>query len=374
MLLIQGAKVLAPHELGLMDVFIASGKICALDSQLVPNLPGVERVDGKSLWLTPGLVDGHAHIAGAGGEGGPASRTQEMTANDFFAAGVTSVVGCLGMDGYTRTVESVLMKARQMRAMGLSAYLYTGAYQVPPPTISGNVARDLAWFEEVIGVGEIAIADHRGSAPTMLDLVRLTHESRLGGMLGGKAGIVHFHMGDARDPFSLLEAMVAEGSCQHHHFFPTHVNRNAHICEQAKQYGKNGPMDVTASSWPYFPDLDIKPSRALNSFIAAGVPLANLCMSSDAGGSLPEFDERGDCVAVHQGKPDCLHRELLDLIHQEGWSLSDALRPVTENPARVLKLKTKGQIAVGKDADLLLLNEDLNIHSVYSTGIRRFPQ
>ena len=77
------------------------------------------------------------------------------------------------------------MKAKGLRADGVSAWMWTGAYQLPPPTLTGDVARDLALIEEVIGVGEVAIADHRSSSPSVRELIQLAKRTRVGRMLGG---------------------------------------------------------------------------------------------------------------------------------------------------------------------------------------------
>ncbi len=198
--LIRRANCYAPAPLGVRDVFCAGGSIVEVADDIDP--PGgldMQVIDGADQMVVPGLIDGHVHIAGAGGEGGPATRTPEMPLSWMIEAGITTVVGLLGTDGVTRSLDNLLMKAKGLRAEGVSAWIWTGSYQLPPPTLTGDVARDIAIIDEVVGVGEIAIADHRSSNPEALDLVRLAKEARLGGMLGGKCGLVHLHLGDAEE-------------------------------------------------------------------------------------------------------------------------------------------------------------------------------
>ena len=247
MILIRGAQVYAPEKLGVRDVLLAGGKMIAIRDRIEPpNGVAVELVAGEDLILAPGFIDGHVHFAGAGGEGGPATRTPELNLSAMTSAGVTTVVGCLGADGYTRTVENLLMKAKSLRQEGLSAWIYTGSYQVPPPTLTGDVARDLCYIEEVIGVGEVAVSDRRSSSPTTLELVKLAKQALVGGMLGGKAGIVHIHMGDEREPFEPIKACVRQGGLSFKHFYPTHINRNPHILSKRS----NTPKPVTWTSRP----------------------------------------------------------------------------------------------------------------------------
>lgn len=370
MILIKNANVYAPDYLGKKDILIAGGKIVAIENSIEPpKSVKCEVIDATGLKLTPGYIDAHVHIAGAGGEGGPATRTPEIQLSILIEAGVTTVIGCLGTDSITRNVESVLMKAKGLRSEGISAWIYTGAYQVPTPTITGDVGKDVALIEEVIGVGEIAISDHRSSCPSTDELIRITEHARVGGMLGGKAGVVNIHMGDAKNPFQPIHDAVAKSELKYKQFFPTHCNRNDYIFEDSKEYGKKGWVDLTTSSYPYFPQYEIKPSKALKILMESGVPIEHITFTSDACGSLPDFDpETGELRQLEMGLPNANHRELVDAVNQEGIPLEVALKALTSNPANVLKLKQKGKIGVGMDADLLLLDGDLKIKSMIAMG------
>lgn len=372
LILIKNAEIYAPEKLGCMDVLLAGTKIAAIAKEInLPESLPVKVIDATGLYLTPGLIDAHVHIAGAGGEGGPASRTPEMLLSDMISAGVTTVVGCLGTDGFTRTVESVLMKVKSLRAEGVSAWMYTGAYQVPTPSITGDYARDIALIEEVIGVGEVAISDHRSSVPSIEELTRITAHARVAGMIGGKAGIINIQMGDAREPFKPLYKVVEGSEMSLRQFLPTHINRNDYIFEDAKTYGLKGYLDITTSSYPYYPDEEIKPATALRLLLEAGVPAEHITFTSDACGSLPGFDPvTGELVKMETGQPSSNLREMRDAVKEEKVPLETALKVLTSNPARILKLKQKGKIEVGLDADLLLLDNDLKINAVFALGVQ----
>jgi beta-aspartyl-dipeptidase (metallo-type) len=369
MILFKRCQVYAPEFLGEKDVLVAGGKIVAVAAKIQPPTGcDSEVVDAGSLRMLPGLIDSHVHIAGAGGEGGPATRTPEMRLRDMLEGGITTVIGCLGTDGLTRSVESVLMKAKGLRQEGVSAWIYTGAYQVPPPSILGDVGKDIAMIEEIIGVGEIAIADHRSSSPSLDELIRLAKLARVGGMIGGKAGIVNIHLGDAPEPFAMLYAAVNKSELQFSQFLPTHCNRNRTVLEAAKLYGQKGYVDLTASSYPYYPDEEIKVSRCLKELLDAGVPLEHITFSSDGCGSLPTFDEKGNLLKLASGKPKAIFTELIDAVRQEKLPLEKALPAVTANVARILKLSGKGGIGIGMDADLLLLDEKDGIRHLLANG------
>jgi beta-aspartyl-dipeptidase (metallo-type) len=368
--LFKNANTYMPKYIGKKDILVGGKTILAIHDEIEPpHHVECEIVDCSGLNLVPGLIDSHVHITGGGGEGGPASRMPELEISMMIDGGVTTVIGCLGTDGITRSVESVLMKVKSIRAKGMSAWMYTGAYQVPPPTITGDIMRDITLIEEVIGVGEIAISDHRSSVPTIAELSKLTGHARVAGMIGGKAGILNMHMGDARDPFKPLHEVVANSEMGYRQFIPTHCNRNDYIFEDAKEYGKKGYVDITTSSYPYYMDEEIKPSKALRQLLDSGVPIAHITFTSDACGSLPGFDPvTGKLIKIEMGLPDSVLREIKESVTDENIPLEIALQVATSNPADILKLPGKGYIKEGYDADILVMDAGFSIKHLMANG------
>ncbi len=369
--LFKNANTYSPVFIGKKDILTGGKTILAIqDSIEIPENLQVKTIDCTGLNLVPGLIDSHVHITGGGGEGGPASRMPELEISMMIDGGVTTVVGCLGTDGITRTVDSVLMKVKSIKAKGMSAWMYTGAYQVPPPSITGDIARDIALIDEVIGVGEVAISDHRSSVPSFSELAKLTAHARVAGMIGGKAGILNMHMGDAKNPFQPLHDIVANTEMGYRQFVPTHCNRNDYIFEDAKEYGKKGYVDITTSSYPYYADEEIKPSKALKMLLESGVPLKHITFTSDACGSLPGFDpETGKLIKIEMGLPDSILREIKEAVLEDEIPLEQALHVATANPADILKLTYKGYIKEGFDADILILDPAFNIAFLMANGV-----
>jgi beta-aspartyl-dipeptidase (metallo-type) len=371
MILLKNIEVYQPEYLGKMDILVAGEKIVCMGKDIDFALPRPHELtilDGTGKCVIPGLIDAHAHIAGAGGEGGPSTRTPELQLSGMLDGGITTIVGCLGTDGFTRSLEGVLMKVKSLKAEGVSAFMYTGSYQVPTPTLLGDVGRDIALIEEVIGIGEIALSDHRSSCPTTTELIRLVEHARVGGMLGGKAGIANIHMGDARDPYKPIYEAVENSELKITQFFPTHCNRNPYIFEDAKTYGKSGYVDITASSYPYDPENETKPSKAIVELLKAGVPLGHITMTSDGNGSLPNFDMNGNLVSIDMGLPKSIFDEMIETVLVEKLPLEKAVSVVTSNVAAILKLKQKGVIATGKDADLVVLDKEYRISDLIARG------
>ncbi|MBN1880280.1 beta-aspartyl-peptidase [bacterium] len=368
--LFRHCHVFAPDDIGLNDILTAGDRIISIAGEIDPGpIQDMEIIDCSGLKLVPGLIDGHAHIAGAGGEGGPATRTPEMQLTDFLKNGITTVIGMLGTDGLARHPDSVLMKARSFKEEGLSAYILTGSYQIPPVSITGDIGRDIVLIPEVMGAGEIAVSDHRDSAPQWQELARLAKSVRVAGMLAGKNGVVCLHLGDAPNTFNIILDAIEKGNCPFKHFLPTHCNRSADVFGRAVEYAlKGGFLDLTTSAYPFFPDEEIKPSEAAGMLLAKGVPLDRICMSTDAGGSLPDFDSDGKLRSLTTGNPNTLFNELRDMVQEAGIPLETALRFAGKNVADLFGLGAKGRITGGADADLLFIDETFSIRHVLARG------
>ncbi|MGL6418593.1 beta-aspartyl-peptidase [Aeromonas allosaccharophila] len=356
--LIEGAEIFSPTHLGQQDLLVADGRIAWMGKGLtVPANWPLNRVDGRGSYLVPGLVDPLAHITGGGGEGGFAFRTPELAASEALKAGVTTLVAALGTDSLTRTPTQVLGKVREFRAAGVSAFMYTGSYHLPVKTLTGTVESDIILLPEVLGVGEVAISDHRSSAPTYHELARLASEARVAGLLAGKSGVSFFHIGDGKGALAPLRALRDETDIPLRQLYPTHCNRNPWLFAEAIEWGKAGGwVDLTTSSFPdLLEDGERLAADGLAELLAAGVPAERITFSSDANASLPRFDDEGRLIEMRCGQIASLWQQCMRAT-QLGVSLERALAAVTLNPAQALGLGSKGRIGVGQDADLLLVH------------------
>lgn len=377
MYLIKGAHIYAPEDMGVKDVLIGGGKILKIAEELpVEAAYDVEVIDGRERILIPGLIDAHVHILGGGGEGGPKTRTPEIMLSDIITGGVTTLVGCLGTDGCTRTMSNLIAKAQGLEDEGITTYIYTGSYQVPVRTLTGNIMDDLILLEKVVGTGEIAISDHRSSQPTQEEFSKIVADTRVGGILSGKAGIVNIHMGDGKEKLAYLRHVLSDTQIPASNMLPTHINRNDDLMEDGIDYAKNsgGYIDLTTSLDPSVPGgHGVKASTGLKMALDAGVPVTQITFSSDGQGSLPVFDADGVFVGLGVGKVTSLYQEMRDAVLKDGVALEDALRPVTSNPADRLKLTAKGRILENSDADLVLVKQKtLEIHTVMAKGKKMF--
>lgn len=367
--LVLNACVYAPEPLGTRHLLVGGERVLWLGAQL-PALPSglVDRTtDLEGRRVVPGLIDAHVHVTGGGGEAGFSSRVPPQPLSIFTRGGVTSVVGLLGTDDLVRTPEGLLATVRGLVEEGLSAWCYTGGYHVPPPTITGSVRGDLVHIDRMIGVGELAISDHRSSQPTYDELVRIASDAHVAGLMTGKAGVVHLHLGDGPRGLELLRRALDETELPPRVWFPTHANRNRRLFEEALELaGRGVPIDVTA--FPVAEGDDAwSAADALERYWAAGLPPERITVSSDAGGCLPVFDADGRVAAMDVGRPRALGETIRALV-AAGHPLEKVLPPFTSNVAATLRLPGKGRIAVGADADLVALDDEGRIADVMARG------
>ncbi|GAE25858.1 isoaspartyl dipeptidase [Halalkalibacter wakoensis JCM 9140] len=372
LMLIKKGEVYTPSFIGKKDLLIAGGKIIAIEDQIDLNSLSidVQVIDGEGFLVMPGFVDGHVHIIGGGGEGGFKTRTPELMISQATIAGVTTMVGVIGTDGTSRTMPDLIAKAKGLTEEGITCYVHIGSYQVPIQPLTDSLQSDLLLIDQIIGIGEVAISDHRSSQPTVEEISRLAAYARVGGMLSGKGGIVNVHVGDSKQTLSILNEVIDSTDIPITQFLPTHINRNAYLFDAGIQYAKKGGyIDFTTSTIPKFlGDGEVKCSQALKRALLAGVSIEQITFTSDAQGSLPDFDESGNLIGMQIGQVSSLFQEVRDAVLTEGVELETALKVITKNPASILNIPGKGELAVGNDGDVVLATKDLHIHSVIAKG------
>ncbi|EHL67792.1 beta-aspartyl-peptidase [Cloacibacillus evryensis] len=370
--LIKNADVFAPEPLGISSILISHDKIAWLgkDFPAEKTLPDLEIIDAAGKIMIPGIVDGHVHVTGGGGEGGFATRTPELALSDMIKGGVTTVIGLLGTDDVTRSAGALIAKTNAIRAEGMSAWAMTGSYQLPVKSLCGGVRDDIALIEPFIGVGEVALSDHRSSQPTFEEFMRLAAAARVGGMLSGKAGVVNVHLGDAPSGLDYL-FRAAKTEIPPSQFIPTHMNRNPELFKEACRYGAmGGYVDLTTSTTPQFLDEgEVECGRALSELLAAGVPARRISFSSDGQGSMPFFDEAGDFAGLTIGRVTSIFETFRSTVKNYDILFEDAVRVVSTTAADHCKLSGKGHIKEGCDADLILMDAgSLELDTLFARG------
>lgn len=347
-------------------VLVGGGSI--LTVQKDPISADAEVIDCEGRRLLPGFIDAHTHITGGGGEAGFSTRVPAPFLSQFTSAGVTSVVGVLGTDDTTRDTRSLVAQAYGLREHGLGAWCHTGGYHLPATTLTGSIRDDIVFLDPVIGVGELAISDHRSSQPTFEEILRIAADAHVSGLITGKAGIVHLHLGDGERGLDLIRRALDESEIPARVFNPTHVNRRKGLFDEAVQLAARGcSIDITA--FPVAESEDAwSAEMALMRYLDTGAPANKVTISSDGGGCLPEFNADGVMTKMDVGRSAALMATLKNLLEQ-GVPLEMILPAVTSNVAELLRFYDRGRIKEGCRADLVLLDEKHNIESVMVAGV-----
>lgn len=364
MILIKNVEVYAPEYNGRKDVFISGGKISLIEDEINFENDKIKIIDGSKKKLTPGFIDQHVHITGGGGEGSFKTRAPEITLSKLTKGGITTVVGLLGTDGTTRSVENLVAKAKALKEEGITVFTYTGSYEYPTVTITGSIKKDIAFVDEIIGV-KLALSDHRSPNVSNLELQRVASDARVAGMLSGKAGIVVLHMGDGKKGLSQVNEILEGTEIPIKTIRPTHVNRRKELLLEAFDYAKRGgKIDLTCGMRD-----DLTPGKSIKKAIEENVPRENMTISSDGYGSWSKYDASGNLVKMGVSSVSSLHKEFKSMVNDLDFSIEEALIYITSNVAKGLEIyPRKGCINENSDGDVLLLDEDLNIDTVIANG------
>ena len=363
MLLIKNTNLYSPKSLGKKDILISNGKIVAIDDEIVNHSVFSEVWDAKGAITTPGFIDQHIHVIGAGGKHGFASMTPQLHLGDLINCGTTTVVGLLGTDGSTRSIKTLFSKTQALNQEGITAYMYTGYYGLDKVYLMNSLQEDMIYIDSVIGC-KIAISDIRSSYPSALELLRLLRNVRVGGMLSGKKGILHLHLGALSSKMDLLFEIIENYEFPIEHISPTHVGRTKDLFDQAITFAKMGGMiDITTGASKY-----TNPYKSVLYALDNNVSIDNMTFSSDGNAGLDKLDKNNNLVGFKSAPFDKNFEEVINLHKLGGIPLEDALKLITSSPAKNLGLKNKGQVKVNSDADLCFLNSDLKLNTVIANG------
>lgn len=365
MILIKGADVYAPEYLGRKDVLVAGGRIEAIADDF-PEYEGCQVIDGAGKIVTPGIIDRHVHITGGGGEGSFHTQAPPVQLSRLIKGGVTTVVGVLGTDGISRSVENLLAKVKSLKEEGISAYCCCGAYGYPSPTITGSISKDIMFIDEILGL-KLAISDHRAPNITVDELIRLGSDVRTAAMLSGKGGFMCLHMGGDKRCLGPVFEALERTSIPIKTFQPTHVGRSAELQADAFRFAKmGGTIDITCGQFE-------KKFRSVAASLEAakdqGVPMEKITISSDGQGSWSSYDVNGRLTEMGVSDVDTVYRQIMYEVREGKMTLEEALPLGTSNVAKALELyPQKGTVREGSDADLLILNSDLSMDTVIANG------
>ena len=348
--LIENGEVYDPEPRGIQSVLLANDrveKVGKVNRSAIDALDvDCERIDATGCVVIPGLIDPHAHLLGGSGEGSLALQTPMMFVHEIVRGGVTTVVGTLGVDTTMKTIAGLLARVKALSELGLTTRMWTGGYNVPPTTVMDSIRSDMLFVDEVVGAGEIAVSDERGLNQSAQELAKLVRDTHIGGLLTGKSGRTHFHVGEERTRLQPLRDLVEQFQVKCDWLYPTHVQRSPELMREAIDLANEGA----------FLDIDVVEKdvhKWLRFYIDNGGPIEKLTVSSD----------------MDSATPDIFYQQFCGLVVKHGFSLDLVLPLFTSNTACALKLSRKGCVRPGMDADVAVVTKgSLDIREVVARG------
>jgi beta-aspartyl-dipeptidase (metallo-type) len=347
------------------DVLVIDGRIAAVgDAGDLGAL--AERIDVSGLTIAPGLIDAHAHILGGGGGDGYASRIPELRLSDLLGNGITTVVGAPGIDMVSRSLQGLLAKARALHNDGMSAYLYVGGFGRPLANLTGSPWRDAWLLPDVVGV-KLVVGDNRAPSIDARELVDIARELAWAERARGQVLVLHVHLGTDPEGVALLRDVLRRLP-NPNRLVITHCNWTRSSLDAVVGLAADGAnVDVTTLMDPAHGIAEaVPPSVAVAELLGAGVDPARISMTTDGNGHVPARATTG--WEPYDTLMGTLFVQARAIAVDRGLGWPAALRVVTANPAAALGLTRKGSVAVGTDADLLLLEGSGALVGVYALG------
>ncbi len=359
-------------------VIVDNGKIARVGrtSELpAPADAHVERLDG--LTLAPGFVDVHVH-GGAGHDFVDANPEAAHEACLYHAKhGTTSLLATLALteaDEFLRRIERLAAACAQGVGRGILKGIHTEGPFVNP-AISGALNPKHVWepspenwrkLYRVAG-NALRMMTIAPELPGALDAMR----SAAG------AGVV-LALAHSKAPYEQIEEAIDNGLTQVTHIFnamdPMHHRRpgvltGALLCNELKVHLIADGLHVHPAVMRLL--LKIKgPSGILlisDAVRASGMPDGEYDFTGrqvrvvDGRVTLPDGTLAGSSVTMDQA--------VRVMVEDVGATVTDAVRMASLNPARVIGFdRQKGVIAVGKDADLVVLDDDYNVRMTLVAG------
>ncbi|MBI1343836.1 MAG: amidohydrolase family protein [Terrimonas sp.] len=371
-ILIRNATVWTNEKEGIMehtDVFLKNGKIAAIGK----NLPeaGARVIDGTGKHLTPGIIDEHSHIAAASINEGGQSVTSEVRIGDNLNPEDINIYRQLSggvttshiLHGSANTIggQTQLIKLRWgADAEGLK---FKGADPFIKFALGENVKRSASTQ------GNPRFPDTRMGVEQVLTdaFQRATdyqNQWKAAEANNKKKGATPVVVRRDLELDALVEIMNKQRFITCHSYvqseitatmrvaerFGFRINTFTHILEGYKvadKMKKHGANASTFSDWWEY-KMEVVDAIPYNAALMSKVGL-NVAVNSD------------DAEMARR-----LNQEAAKSVKYGGMREEDAFKMVTLNPAKMLHVDDRvGSIKVGKDADVVLWNDDpLSIYAV----------
>lgn len=382
-LVIKNARLVLARDTLKADIAIEDGKILRIAKDIM-----AERViDAHGLLVLPGMVDVHVHFRDPGLTH---KEDWHSGASAAVAGGVTCVVDHPNTIPPTTSVESFQVKLREAEKKSIVDF------GINAGVVRAAELKEL-WASGITAFGEIFMAESMGMLSVDDDMLLKSLQ-----VIAGLGGIACIHAEDeqiiresiekvenktdpsahslSRPNFCEVAAMakaiaLAQDTCV-----------NLHICHLSTKEGLGlMGLDVTSEVTPHHLFLSQNDWDRLGTFgktnpplrseldrdnLWSGLYVIDIIASDHAPHTIEE--KKQDIWSAPAGVPgvETSLPLMLSAVNRGIISLQRVVELMSTNPARIFHIREKGEIAVGKDADLVFVDlndvkpiKDRNLHS-----------
>ncbi len=380
-LLIKNGRVIDPGS-GIdetLDILIEKGKIADIKPKI--NVSQAKVIDASRLVVTPGFIDMHVHLREPGQEHKETIKTGSLAAAKGGFTSILCMPNTEPVNDNRGVTEYILSQAKKEAVVNI----------FPVASISRNQeGKELTDMADLLDAGAIAFSDdglpvqdshlmrRALEYSKLLDALIIDHceDKNLsqGGMM--HEGHYSYLFGLKGIPDSSEEIMVARDL-----ILAEKANARLHIAHlsvkgavQLVKQAKKKKIKVSAEATPhhlllddsrletYDTNLKMNPPlrskedvQALREAVKEGV--VDVIATDHAPHAPDEKDVEFDKAPFGINGLETAVSLILDrLVNKNIISLKRFIEMISTNPAKILRLKNKGRISVGADADLTILN------------------
>jgi dihydroorotase len=379
-LLIRGGRVIDPSS-GLdqiTDILLSDGQIAAISPE--GRVSADERFDARGLVVAPGFIDLHVHLR----EPGQAYKESIATGTAAAAAGgFTSVCAMPNTHPVNDSARITAWMQEPARAAVVNVFPIAAATK-------GSLGEELSDFRELRKAGAVGVTDDGKpilderlmedalllAAKVGFPVIQHAEDTRLTGGASMNAGPVSFRLGLRGWPNEAESSIVARdvdlARRTRAHLHVAHIS-TAEALEAVKRV-RNGGVRVTCEVTPHHFLLTDENVGEYDTNYKMNPPLRS---AEDRDAMIRGlFDASIDCIATdhapharHEkevefdkaafgitGLETALGLTLTELHHKRGMPLKRVVELLSTNPARIIGLKGRGEIAAGAIADITIFD------------------
>lgn len=406
-LAVINAKIVSGADTINGNIYVKNEKICAITGE--PLEEGSKRViDAKGSYVIPGIIDEHVHIIDMGMND---LGRFEMDSEGAALGGVTTIMEMPLTVPPTTTLDAfMLKKERASKSLKVDYALYGGA-------VPGN-------YDEIIKMHEAGAVGFKcmmaGSVPGMFEAANSAELLEIYDAISSCDSIVAIHAENDDIIQNLENKLKASGKKDMDAFFKSRpimqeneaVQRaiylqqfsncrtlivhcsNVAAVEMVKKAQFKG-MQVYCETGPHYLNLSEEDGKRVGPYMKFAPParskeeteklwqqlaIGNIdTLGSDHGGHLKENKEKGWTNIWEAGNGALGLETFLPVMLSEGVikgriTINRLVETMCENPAKLYKIfPQKGQIAVGADADMVLVDMDTE-HIIDASKFRSFQK